>query len=183
MAKYIALLLILSVATQANGMPKPYYDLGEQLVESLRNHDIVAYSNCWTSYRRVRELAKASNKPIPKEELDGMKKYIQERNQHIASSFKILTELFKKEGELKKLSLLDVSIQGKVKERGGVKQITMFYITVGLGKSQYQVTIDDGVEDNGVWHFMDKPLYIEGGPDNKHISLLRKDDKDEKEKK
>ncbi len=177
MINNLVVMLILTAANPVDKAPAPYLDLGEQLVESLRDGDIVSYAHSWLPVRRINALALASKKPIPKEKLKGMKAYFQKRNSHIAHSFKILRELFKKQGKLKDLKLVGVSIQGKIKERNGMRTITMFYVTVALGDVQYKITIDDGIEDGGVWYFTDKPLSVEGGPDRKHVSLPVEKDK------
>lgn len=173
----VVIMLILTVANSVDKAPEPYWDLGEQLVESLRDGDIVSYAHCWLPVRRMNAIALASKKPIPKEKLKGMKVYFKKRNLQVAHSFKILCDLFKKQGKLKDLKLVDITIQGKIKERNGLRKITMFYVTVALGDVQYKISIDDGFEDGGVWYFSDKPLSVDGGPDSKHVSLLVEEDK------
>lgn len=176
MFSHLAVVLILAGANPAEKAPEPYRDLGEQLVESLRNDDIVGYAHCWYPIRRINAFARASKRPFPKDELQAMNVYFQKRNQQVAHSFKVLSGLFKKQGDLKDLKLVDVTIQGKVKERDGLRQITMFYVKVALGEAQYTITIDDGVEDSGTWFFSDKPLHVEGGPDNKSVSFAAKEE-------
>lgn len=91
-------------------------------------------------------------------------------------TFNVLSDLFTKHGKIEDLKLVDVTIQGNVKERDGLRQITMFYVTVALGESQYKITIDDGVEDEGVWFFSDVPLTVEGGPQRKSVSFSAKEE-------
>lgn len=177
MFSHLIISLILAGANPAEKAPELFQDLGEQLVESLRNDDIVDYAHCWASYRRLNLIAQASKEPVPKDELKAMKPYFQERNQQVAHSFKVLSDLLKKEGDLKHLELVDVSIQGKIEERGGLRHVTMFYVAVTLGEARYKITIDDGFEDSGTWYFSDEPLYIEGGPNNEHVSLRAKEEK------
>jgi hypothetical protein len=176
MLSHLVVVLILAGANPAEKAPPPYHDLGEHLVESLRNGDIVAYAHCWLPVRRMNAIALASKRPIPKDQLKAMTAYFQKRNQQVAHSFSVLSELFTKQGKLEDLKLVDVTIQGNVKKRDGLRQITMFYVKVALGEAQYKITIDDGVEDGGAWFFSDTPLYIEGGPDNESISFAGKEE-------
>ena len=173
MIKHTILILTLLATAQAEET-KPYYDLGEQLVSSIRNNDIAEFSSCWASSRcMVQVKASATGKPVSKKGLEGAVQFVGRRNKHVAHSFTVLTELFKKEGELKNLKLIDVSIEGDIKERGGVKMISVIYITVKSDKSQYIIAIDDAFEYKGMWYFMDNPMYIKGGPSNNKVSLRK----------
>jgi hypothetical protein len=176
MFSHLAVILILAGADPAEKVPAPYHDLAEQLVESLRNGDSVGYALCWLPLRRIEAIASASKRPIPTDQLKAMRAYFQKRNHQVARSFNVLSDLFRKQGKIEDLRLIDVNIQGNVKERDGLRHITMFYVTVALGEAQYKITIDDGLEDGGAWFFSDRPLHVEGGPDSESISFAENEE-------
>ena len=176
MLNHLAVILVLAGADPAAKVPESCRDLAEQLVDSLRNGDSVGYAHCWLPLRRIDAITRVSKRPIPKDQLKAMRAYFQKRNYQVARSFEILSDLFSKQGEIEELKLVDVTIQGDVKERDGMRQITMFYVTVALGETQYKITIDDGVEDGGEWFFSDTPLHVEGGLGNRSISFAGTDE-------
>ncbi len=158
-----------------------FRDLGEQFVNALKNEDVVEFSQCWMSFRRLKAVALAAKLDIPEEQLEAMKKYFEDRNQHVVYAFNVLTKMLKKEGDLEQLTLVKVS--GKISEKNGMRQTSMFYIVLSLGATKFQVDIDDGFEENGAWYFSDKPLYVRNLSTDKLTHLQEPDRQaDEKRK-
>ena len=156
-----AILLSLAFINPVPEGAAPLTDLGEQFVEAIRNKDIVAYSQCWVSYRRLVAIVRSAGDKLPpeaKEELARMKPYYVDRNRHVAHSFDVLVEHLSRGGDLAALRL--VAIEGRVKERHGMRAISTVHVTLGIGDARYEVGIDDAIEDDGSWFFSDKPMSL-----------------------
>jgi hypothetical protein len=151
-----ALLLVAAAPADTGG--RPFQDLGEQFVNSLRNQDIVEFSQCWISHRRVRTIIIASKAPDSEINIKAMKGYLENRNRQVAKSFKRLTERFKKDGDITRLKL--VSIEAHVLEVYGIRKTSKFHVTISLDDVTYKLKIDDGFQDSGTWYFFDPVLGV-----------------------
>lgn len=173
---FAAVLLLFAADPQKTDDP-PFQDLGKQFVESLRSEDVVAYSQCWSSFRRLKVLAQKIEVP-PEHEAevpshDVMKTYMEARNRHVAYAFEKLVETFRATGDLKRLQL--VSIEAHVVERVGFRSASMFHLTVALGETHFRIGIDDGLEADGTWYFQDTALEMTNLSTRERISLRSPD--------
>ena len=98
----------------------PFQDFGEQFVSALSNNDIVKYSQCWMSQRRLLAIVSRPGSDIsPREKamIANYNEYFDEINRQVAYSFGVLVKTLSDAGDLADLRLL--SIDGDVSERNG----------------------------------------------------------------
>jgi len=145
--------------TSAEATKPTFGDLGDRFVDSLRKNDAAAFAACWVNAARMKEILAASGRTVGERE----QKFLAERDQGVKKSFETLIDLLKKQGRLEEVKLVEVWHRGEIKERDGFKQVSMFRITIELSGQRYDVRVDDGLEDQGQWYFVDKVLGVDVG--------------------
>ncbi len=150
--------------TIAEEIPKAD-EIGESLVEAVVSNDVVGYSQCWISSRRMAAIMMdlgVDEIPVPE-----LRKYHSLRNKSIAESFSKIQKLIsdaKIDRESIRLKSCKASGVGVKKAPGGsITTANQFTLLVLVGDDEWRFVIDDGLMDRGMWHFSDSPINLFAG--------------------
>jgi len=140
--------------------------LCEELVEAVRNDDIVAYAHCWLPQSAIDQYLNSPPPGFPpmppKDKLDEirpkMKQYFLKRNQVVANSFHALRKQLKKlNPDVSKIRLASVKPQFEIQD--GINTVTMCNLVIQVDEKQtLEFVIDDAFQVYGRWYFTDKPM-------------------------
>lgn len=141
--------------------------LGEALVRALAENDVVAYSQCWTSSRRMLVRMNEIGVDLPTKELQKMREYNTLRNRSILESFRKIQSLI----EMRKIDRKSIrlksckpqNVREKKAPKAVVKQAGSFEVVMSVGDEDWELEIDDGVVDNQMWYFADAPINLHAG--------------------
>jgi len=166
--RFVALLLVLAttISTRAIAQDQsPEEALGQSLVHAIVSKDIVAYSQCWISTRRMLAIMKQLDGPgIP---ADKLRQYHARRNKRIAESFtkiqKLIDETKIDPKAIRLKSCKAVAVREQKGPKGALTLANAFEIVLTVGNAEMRFEIDDGVMHNGLWYFMDSPINLFAG--------------------
>lgn len=167
--RFFAALVLITALAAAENPPvntKQFEPLANQLIDALQREDIVAYSQCWLSVAQAQEFARQVNKPEAIKEAQEIKPDYDERNRHVAHSFKCLIEAFKKQGNLADLKLVRVGLPRKIYENDGVRSFVELEIAVKLGDTESVIDTGFGVEYQNQWYFISQATHLNVGEHN-----------------
>lgn len=142
--------------------------VGDSLVSAIVTNDVVAYSQCWISSRRMATMMKDAGVDLPASAATKMREYHTLRNQDIVESFRKIQALIddsKIDRQSIRLKTCEASnIREKKAPKGTVTQASGFNLVLTVGDKEWRYRIDDGVKDNGMWYFSDSPtnLFTDG---------------------
>jgi hypothetical protein len=143
----------------------PEKELGQALAEAIATNDVVGYSQCWISSRRMVAMMKelgVSEMPV-----DRLREYEALRNKSIAESFKKIQKLIDDRKLDRKSILLKSCTAAKLRKRkapkGTLTKTEQFSVLLTVGDEEWRFEIDDGVLHAGMWYFSDSPINLFAG--------------------
>lgn len=166
MRSFFIFLSVFLVGQPAIAQEIPTADaIGESLVEAIVSNDVVGYSQCWISSRRMAAvMVEIGVDEIPVKEL---RKYHSLRNKSIAESFSKIQKLIgdaKIARESIRLKSCKASgVREKKAPGGSITTANQFALLVSVGDDEWRFTIDDGFVDRGMWYFSDSPINLFAG--------------------
>lgn len=142
-------------------------ELGEFLTKAIAENDVVAYSQCWISLRRMTTKLKEIGVDLPPEETERMPEYIARRNRLVAESFRKIQALIdsaKIDRQSIRLKTCEAgNVQARKAPKGSLTKAQDFSVVISVGAEEWRFEIDDGVMDNGMWYFSDRPMTLYAG--------------------
>lgn len=162
------ILLVVATLTSgdANAQDRSPEDvLGQSLVDALVSKDVVAYSQCWMSSRRM--LAMMKELGVSEMPADKLREYHSRRNKAIAESFMKIQKLIDDANIDRKSIRLKTCKPSKIQQRkapkGMLTQTNQFSLLLAVGDDEWRFEIDDGVLHDGLWYFTDSPINLFAG--------------------
>ena len=137
--------------------------LGEQFLDSLKNDNVVAYSQCWVSGSVVYEVVSKKH-TFSKAERDEMRNRCLDRDRKIARQFEPLRDRFKElTKDLSRLSLEAVSV-GTVRGADGIWRTDFPVVIVRVDPDTIvKIEVDSAAGIGDVWYFGAGPAGYHGG--------------------
>lgn len=146
----------------ASTEPTPERLLGQSLVDAIMANDVVAYSHCWVSTRRMLSIMKQLG--VNEISADKLREYHALRNRGIHESFTKIQKLIRdKKIDRKSITLKTCTpskIRQKAAPKGKLTQTTQFSVLISVGDDEWRFEIDDGLLHDGLWYFSDSPINL-----------------------
>lgn len=141
--------------------------LGESLVAAIAADDVVAYSQCWISSRRIVAMMKGIGIDLPADAPNDIREKHALRNKDIAESFRKIQSLIDSRKIDRQSIRLKECVALSVRERkapnGTIKKAGRFNLVLIVNGEEWRFDINDGFVDNGVWYFSDSPVNLFAG--------------------
>lgn len=134
--------------------------LGHRFVNSLKDENMVAFSQCWLPAglypAMLQQIELPPNVEMPSEEqVAAMVAGMVSRDREVASSFaEVMDRLREISADLSGIEL--VSIAANISERDGVYQTSLFELRARIDEdTTVEIVLDDGMKIFGIWYLTD----------------------------
>lgn len=135
--------------------------IGQSLVEAIISNDVVGYSQCWSSSRRMSRITMELGIG---EAPESLQKELLLRNRSIAESFRKIQKLIddaKIDRQTIRFNSCKVSgVRENKLPLGSVTKADQFSLLLSVGGDEWRLIIDGGLVDRGMWYFSDSPTTL-----------------------